>query len=99
MPWSWAALQQVQAASLKPLALCLQAVTLHATAAAGGGGGAGVGRLLDSAISHAYRVHQFVGGLDAACVQALDALAPLWHAAHGTTAQPPQHRRAESTQQ
>ncbi len=94
MPWSWAVMQQLQAASLKPLALCLHAVTRHATTAPStAAGGGAVGRLLDSAISHAYKVHQFVGGLDAACVQALDALAPLWHGAHGTAPEPPQRPR------
>jgi hypothetical protein len=37
-------------------------------------------RLLDGAITFAFRMHQFVGGFDAACTQALEQLTPMWKA-------------------
>ncbi|KAL6759542.1 hypothetical protein V8C86DRAFT_3024782 [Haematococcus lacustris] len=38
-------------------------------------------RLLDQAITFAFKVHQFVGGFDAACTEDLEQLTPLWRAA------------------
>jgi hypothetical protein len=37
-------------------------------------------RLLDGAITFAFRMHQFVGGFDTACTQALEQLTPMWKA-------------------
>lgn len=57
--------------------------------------GAACQRLLDEALGFAFRVHQFVGGYDAACVAALEKLQPLWQACR-TPAAAPQHPPAHS---
>lgn len=37
-------------------------------------------KLLDDAVAFAFKCHQFTGGFDAACAQAMERLTPLWQA-------------------